>query len=114
MITIKKRDKTKSKKQKKKKEKVNIYKSTFNTLNNIIFIASICLSQLRIYRELRYSLHYSASFKALFTDHILAYRSYTLPQSAFIVIYSRLKRTAIKYFISLIIFSVARNITFSI
>ena len=35
--------KTKPKKQKKKKEnKVNIYQPTFNTINNIIFIGSIC------------------------------------------------------------------------
>ena len=43
MIQINKRAKTKLKKKKENKEKeVNIYKLTFYTINNIIFIANIC------------------------------------------------------------------------
>ena len=43
MTQINKRAETKFKKRKKKKEnKVNIYKSIFNAINNIIFMTIIC------------------------------------------------------------------------
>ena len=46
MIKINKRTKAKWQKQKKKKKgnRVNIYKSAFNTINNIIFIPIICFA----------------------------------------------------------------------
>ena len=34
-----------NKKQKRREKKVNIYKSTFNTINNVIFIAIICFDR---------------------------------------------------------------------
>ena len=42
MIQINKRTKTKLKKKENKEKEVNIYKLTFYTINNIIFIANIC------------------------------------------------------------------------
>ena len=34
-----------NKKQKRREKKVNIYKSTFNSINNVIFIAIICFER---------------------------------------------------------------------
>ena len=44
MVQINKRAKTKKKEEeeKNKEKEVNIYKSTFSTINNIIFVAIIC------------------------------------------------------------------------
>ena len=42
MIQINKRAKTKLKKKGNKEKEVNIYKLTFYTINNILFIANIC------------------------------------------------------------------------
>ena len=68
MIKIDKRAKNKiKKKQKKKKEsKDNIYKSTFNTISNIIFITIICSEENSYYISL-HSLYFIVALTTTFT-----------------------------------------------
>ena len=72
MIKIDKRAKNKiKKKQKKKKEsKDNIYKSTFDTISNIIFITIICSEENSYYISL-HSLYFIVALTTTFSVWLL-------------------------------------------